>query len=59
VQNLTSYSCLETPISYKGDEISRLCRFVYEIRRGTDRQTDDRRSDRCIWLLHLQCASPI
>jgi len=29
-QNLTSYSCSATPISYKGDEISRLSRLVVE-----------------------------
>ena len=31
MQNLTSYSCLATLISYKGDEISRLSRIVFEI----------------------------
>jgi len=30
-QNLTSYSCSATPISYKDDEISRLSRLVFEI----------------------------
>jgi len=29
VQNVTSYSCLATPISYKGDEISHLSRLVF------------------------------
>ena len=40
MQNLTSYSCSPTPISYRGDEISRVSRVVSEIWRGTDRQTD-------------------
>ena len=31
VQNLTSYSCSATPISYQGDEISRLSSLVIEI----------------------------
>jgi len=31
LQDLTSYSCLATPISYYGDEISRLSRLVIEI----------------------------
>jgi len=46
------YSCLAIPISYEGDEISRLSRLVFEIWRGTDRQTDDRRGDRNRRLLH-------
>jgi len=44
VQDLTLYSCSATPISYKGDEISRLSRLVFEIWRGTDRQTDRRQT---------------
>jgi len=31
MQNLTTYSCSLTPISYMGDEISRLSRLVIEI----------------------------
>ena len=61
---MTSYSCSATPISYKGDEISRLSRSIFEILRGTDRrqtetgrQTDDTRDDQNIRLLHLQCAN--
>jgi len=38
---MTSYSCSATPISYESDEISRLYRLVFEIWRGTDRQTTD------------------
>ena len=49
---MTSYSCLATPIAYKDDEISRLSRLVLDAG-----QTDDRRDDRCIRLLHLRCAS--
>jgi len=58
-----SYSCSPTLISYKGDKISCLCHFVFEIwrrtdRRQTDRQTtDDRRSDRNRRLSHCKCAS--
>jgi len=33
-----SYSCSPTPISYTGDEISRVSHIVSEIWRGTDRQ---------------------
>jgi len=43
VQNLTSYSCSATPISYNGDEILQ--------------ETDDGRDDRYRMLLHLQWAS--
>jgi len=50
MNNLTSYSCSATPISCRGDEISRLRvglpRLVFEIFCGTDRQTDDRRQTR-------------
>jgi len=38
LQNMTSYSYSATPISYKGDEISRLSRLVFEIWCGTDRR---------------------
>jgi len=31
MQNLTSYSYLATPSSYKGDEISHVSRIVFEI----------------------------
>jgi len=58
VQNLTSYSCSATPISCKGDESSRLSRLIFEIWRGTGRQTDDRRDDRCIRLLHCTVCVP-
>jgi len=44
VQNMTSYSCLATRLSYKGDEILLLSCLVFEIWRGTD----DRCGDRCI-----------
>jgi len=44
VQNLTSYSCSSTPISYVDDEISRVSLVVSEIWRGTDRQTTDRQT---------------
>jgi len=44
--NLTSYSCSPTPISCKRDHILRVSRVVYEIWRGTDRQTADRRQTR-------------
>jgi len=37
VQNLTSYSCSPTPISYKSDDISHISL------RHTDRQTDRQR----------------
>jgi len=43
VQNLTSYSCSATPISYKGDEISRVSCLVFEIWRGTDGRRQMRR----------------
>jgi len=44
VQNLTLFYCMATAISYKRD-ISRLCRLVFEIWRGTDSLIDDRRGD--------------
>jgi len=50
---------LGDPISYKGDEISRLSRRVFEIGCETDRRQTDRRDDRYRRLLHLQCASLI
>jgi len=31
MQNMTSYSCSATPISYKNDEISRISRIVFDI----------------------------
>jgi len=44
MQNLTSYYYSATPISYKGDEISRLSRLVFlDLMR--DRQTDRRQTD--------------
>jgi len=53
MQNLTSYSCSPTPISYKGDEISRLSHLVFEIGRRTDRRKpDDRRDDQNRRLSH-------
>jgi len=38
VQNLMSYSCSATPISYKGNKISRLSHLVFKIWHGTDRR---------------------
>jgi len=45
VQNLTSYSCSASPISYKGDEISHVSRLVIEIRSDAG-QTDEGQTDR-------------
>jgi len=55
VQNLTLYACSPTPISYKGDKILSLSRLVFEISRGTDRQTtNDRCGDRDRKLSHCK-----
>jgi len=42
MQSLVTYSCLATPIFYKGDKISRLSCLVFW--RGSDR---DDRHDNC------------
>jgi len=58
VQDLTSYSCLATRISYKDDKILHLSRLVFETWCRTDqKKTDDRCNDHYRKLLHLQCAS--
>jgi len=46
VQNLTSYFCSLALISYEGGVISRISRLIFEICRGTDRQTTDRQTRR-------------
>jgi len=55
VQKLTSYSCSATTTSYKGDKF-RI--YLAQFSRFDAGQTDDRRDDRCIRLLHLRIYGP-
>jgi len=50
VKNLASYSCSATPISHKGNEISRVSRVISEIGRGTDRRTTDAATEKALTL---------